>query len=170
MPTAANLARARSALACVVNQQRARRGLEPLRQNARLRRAAAGHSAQMVHDGYYAHDSANGQGFARRIVAHRYVSRRDDYVLGENLAWSAGELSTGTWINQPSSYRFRWQRLGPHGWKDGYTPRTADLGRQLRATVVAVNPDGMAASTSPQTPPVSAIAVGRGGRAVHQRR
>jgi uncharacterized protein YkwD len=107
MPDASNLTRVHDAILCLANQERAKRGRTPLKENARLRRAAAGHSADEVKEGYYSHTSADGHTFAERILAAGYVHRRDSYVLGEDLAWSAGELSSpkavvAAWLRVPT--------------------------------------------------------------------
>jgi uncharacterized protein YkwD len=107
LPDATNLARVHDALLCLANQARAERGRAALTENARLRRAATGHSADEVREGYYSHTSADGHTFAERILAAGYVHRRDSYVLGEDLAWSAGELSSpkavvAAWLRTPT--------------------------------------------------------------------
>ncbi|WP_053227867.1 CAP domain-containing protein [Solirubrobacter soli] len=93
-PAPDNLDRVRSAVVCLHNEERAERGLRSLRADTRLRRAAAGHSDEMVEESYFAHDSADGSDFVDRILAARYVARNDGYSLGENLAWGTGNLST----------------------------------------------------------------------------
>jgi hypothetical protein len=84
-------------------------------------------------------------------------------------------VTPGTWLNRPSGYRYQWQRLNGRRWasiaratRPRYTVGAKDLGRRLRATVVAVNADGAAAASSPQTAPVSAIALGTPERAAHK--
>ena len=92
MPAADNLAEVRAALLCLHNEERAARGLPALKENTRLRRAAAGHSADMVAEGYFSHE---GDGtFVDRILDAGYARRNDGWSLGENLAWGTGELAT----------------------------------------------------------------------------
>jgi len=93
-PTAETLDRIRDAVICLHNEERAQCGLCALRADTRLRRAAVGHSGEMVEESYFAHDSRDGSDFVDRIVAARYVRRGDGYSLGENLAWGTGDLST----------------------------------------------------------------------------
>jgi uncharacterized protein YkwD len=107
-PTAENLDRVRDAVVCLHNEERVSRGLRALRQDAKLRRAATGHSDEMVEKSYFAHDSLDGGDFVDRILAVRYVGRRDDYSLGENLAWGTGDLST------PRGVVDAWMRSAAH--------------------------------------------------------
>jgi uncharacterized protein YkwD len=105
-PSADSLKQAREAVVCLHNEQRARRGLRALRQNAQLRRAAARHSQEMVEQSYFRHESRDGAQFVERIFAARYVRREDGYSLGENLAWGTGELATpravvAAWMRSP---------------------------------------------------------------------
>src|SRR5688572_30738229 len=50
-----NLPRIRAAVLCLHNQLRAEHDLPALRENKRLRKAAVGHSKDMVEDGYFEH-------------------------------------------------------------------------------------------------------------------
>jgi uncharacterized protein YkwD len=93
-PVASNVNRIRGAVLCVTNADRARRGLTALTENSKLRRAALAHSSDMVDDGYFGHTTPAGAGFVDRIVRTGYVSRNDDWSLGENLAWRAGDRGT----------------------------------------------------------------------------
>jgi uncharacterized protein YkwD len=108
MPAAGNLDRVRAAVVCLQNQQRTAHGLKPLTENARLRKAAAGHADEMVADGYFAHDGDDGTSFAERIFDQRYVGPDDAYSIGENLAWGTGDLGT------PSGVVDAWMHSPPH--------------------------------------------------------
>jgi hypothetical protein len=73
----------------------------------------------------------------------------------------------GAWTNGPTGYTYQWQRL-TKTWEsiDGETEPTYlvtsdDLGRRLRVTVVATNPDGSASAASAPTAPVGATGVNR---------
>lgn len=106
LPTAQNLPLVRAAVLCLHNQVRAARGLPLLRENARLDKAAAGHSDDMVAAGYFDHTTPGDVSFVDRIVAARYVKQSDAWTLGENLAWGTGDLSTPagvmtSWMNSP---------------------------------------------------------------------
>ena len=106
MPTADNLDEVRAAVLCLHNQIRAQRGLPLLKDSAKLRKAASGHSADMVVEGYFDHTTPSGTTFVDRIIGAGYARRNDAWTLGENLAWGTGDLSTAAgvmqaWMNSP---------------------------------------------------------------------
>ncbi len=80
-------ARAAAAVLCVVNAERAARGLPPLAREPRLDAAAQGHSDDMAARGYLAHESPDGRGPADRVAATGYPYE----TLSENVA--SGQLS-----------------------------------------------------------------------------
>jgi len=105
MPAAGNLGAVRAAVLCLHNRERSARGLRPLRENGKLRRAALGHSADMVAGGYFAHDSRAGADMAERILRTGYARNRS-WSLGENIAWGTGSLATAAeiqraWMESP---------------------------------------------------------------------
>jgi uncharacterized protein YkwD len=104
-PAAGNLADVRAAVLCLHNRQRAARGLPPLRENAKLRRAAEGHSGDMVADRFFAHESPAGADMSGRILRTGYA-RGQTWSLGENIAWGTGILGTAAeiqraWMESP---------------------------------------------------------------------
>ena len=99
-PAPGNLAAVRAAVLCLHNQIRAERGLPLLRENARLRRAAAGHSADMVARGYFEHTAPGGASFVDRILTAHYARPDQGWSLGENLAWGTSGLSTPSGVVQ----------------------------------------------------------------------
>ncbi|MGH2968362.1 MAG: CAP domain-containing protein [Solirubrobacteraceae bacterium] len=106
MPTHANEPEVRAAILCLHNEIRAERGLPALRENARLRRAAVGHSRDMVGSRFFEHTTPAGVTMAQRIMAARYASRDAGWSLGENLAWGTGSLATPrsivrAWMSSP---------------------------------------------------------------------
>jgi uncharacterized protein YkwD len=98
-PAPGNLADVRAAVLCLHNRERAARGLAPLKENAKLRRAAQGHSGDMVAGGYFAHDSLSGEDMADRILRTGYA-RGQGWSLGENIAWGTGSLGTAAEIQE----------------------------------------------------------------------
>jgi uncharacterized protein YkwD len=105
-PTAANLDVVREAVLCLHNEIRAERDLPLLRENARLRRAAEGHSADMVERGYFEHTSPGGTTMVERIFRARYANRGQAWSFGENIAWGTGRLGTArgvmrAWMDSP---------------------------------------------------------------------
>ena len=105
-PSAGNLADVRAAILCLHNQIRAQRGLPLLKENAKLRSAATGHSNDMVSRGFFEHTTPAGVTMVERIRAARYTSPRFGWALGENLAWGTGSLATPraimkAWMESP---------------------------------------------------------------------
>ena len=72
-PDATNLGRIRTAILCLHNQIRAERGLPTLRTNKRLRKAAVGHSRDMVTNDYFEHTTPSGVTMVDRILRAHYV-------------------------------------------------------------------------------------------------
>src|SRR5262245_878066 len=72
----------------VMNQARVARGVPPLRADARLARAARGHSRDMVAHGYFAHGD-----FPARIRRTGWMRFRPVWRVGENLAWGTGQMA-----------------------------------------------------------------------------
>ena len=104
MPTADNVELVRAAVLCLHNQIRQQHNLPLLKDNTKLRKAATGHSGDMVDEGYFDHTTPDGSSFVDRIIGSGYVKRNDAWTLGENLAWGTGDLSTpigimNAWMN-----------------------------------------------------------------------
>ena len=93
-PTAGNLGRIRKAILCLHNQVRAEHHLPALRANKRLRKAALGHSRDMVDNDYFEHTTPTGVTMVDRILKARYVRADQGWSLGENLAWGTGSYGT----------------------------------------------------------------------------
>ena len=103
-PDAGNLGRIRTAILCLHNQIRAQRGLPTLRTNKRLRKAAVGHSRDMVTNDYFEHTTPSGVTMVDRILRAHYVRADRGWSLGENLAWGTGSYATprgavDAWMN-----------------------------------------------------------------------
>jgi uncharacterized protein YkwD len=94
VPSATNVAAVSSATLCLLNAERAARGMKPLRANQLLRKAAAGHAVDMVRKVYFAHDSLDGRNFATRIERAGYLRGANNYTIGENLGWAATDADT----------------------------------------------------------------------------
>jgi hypothetical protein len=72
--------------------------------------------------------------------------------------------SAGTWLNSPSSYAVRWQRVVGGAWVDiagasigWYVPTSADVGVPLRVIVTAANADGAAVAASAPTATIADV-------------
>jgi uncharacterized protein YkwD len=100
LPSADNLDEVREAILCLHNQIRAQRDLPLLKENAKLRKAAAGHSTDRVGDGFFDHTNLDGDTFVDRILSSGYVKRNAGWSLGENLAWGTGDLSSPAGVMQ----------------------------------------------------------------------
>jgi uncharacterized protein YkwD len=103
-----------------VNSFRVAHGLVPLREATGLDSSARQHSLEMGKVGYFAHNSANGTAFWRRI--QRYYGSRNyaQWSVGENLLWSSPTVSAGQamklWIASPEHLRNllspQWRQIG----------------------------------------------------------
>ena len=79
---------------CVLNGERARRHLRPLRLNRKLSAAARGHSRAMVEQRFFSHTSLDGTSFVDRIRRTGYLEGAGGWSVGENIAYGSGRLST----------------------------------------------------------------------------
>jgi uncharacterized protein YkwD len=94
IPTRATLAQARAATLCLLNRERAGRGLRALRANSKLRSAAAGHSRDMAARDYFAHDTPSGLSVVDRVRRAGYLRNARSWSVGENIAWGGGSYAT----------------------------------------------------------------------------
>jgi len=83
-----------SSTVCLLNRERASRGLRGLRVNRRLSAAAQRHSDDMVRRRYFAHNSRSGASSVDRIRRTGYLKGARSWMVGENLAWGSGSRST----------------------------------------------------------------------------
>ncbi len=93
---------------CLINERRAAAGVASVRANRQLAQAAAKHSTDMVQNGFFAHTSPAGSTFIDRITATGYTRGARSWLLGENLVWGSGGLST------PASLVEAWMESQPH--------------------------------------------------------
>ncbi len=93
-PSAHTLRQERAATLCLLNAQRAARGLRPLRANARLALAAERHSADMAGRHYFAHVAPSGLDPLARLERIGYVAGSGSWTVGENIAWGGGPMAT----------------------------------------------------------------------------
>lgn len=105
-PAAHNLSKIRNATVCLLNHERASRGLKALSRNVKLGRAARRHAEDMVDNKYFAHSSRDGSEFSSRIKRTGYMSSANGWMVGENLAWGTGSAGTPeaivrAWMNSP---------------------------------------------------------------------
>jgi len=99
---AQGISRHRAAVLCLVNAERARRGLPPLRASRLLTTAAQRHSRDMVLRGFFAHDSPSGATVRDRVARTGYLHGR--WSLGENIGWMTAPSAAGivqAWMDSP---------------------------------------------------------------------
>ena len=103
-----------------LNSYRGKRGRKALRMQYQLRRAALVHARAMANKGFFAHESANGEGFDTRIKRY-YVARGfRSWSVGENLLWASGKLNARRairlWNDSPGHRRNMrdalWRQIG----------------------------------------------------------
>ena len=93
---------------CLINTQRALRGLRVLAHNRTLDGAATAYSRRMVAGSFFGHVAPDGADLVDRLTAAGYMSAADDWVVGENLVWATGTLST------PSAVVVAWMASAAH--------------------------------------------------------
>jgi uncharacterized protein YkwD len=104
--TGLNEVQMESSISCLINDERASYGLQPVKPNSDLRQAALSHSNDMIDQSYFEHTSPSGLTFIDRIEATGYMRSVRSWVVGENLVWGTGPLSTPqalvtAWMNSP---------------------------------------------------------------------
>ena len=103
-----------------MNGVRRQHGLLSLRFSAGLAGAARHHSREMAKDGYFRHNSADGEAFSRRIARFYPVANYHYWSLGEIMLWSSGELDATAalklWLRSPEHrailLRARYREVG----------------------------------------------------------
>jgi uncharacterized protein YkwD len=106
MPSEASTQQLADATLCLLNAERAQRGLAALRMNPRLSQAATEHSSDMVSHDYFSHTAPGDVTFVDRIRASGYLSGLRSWTIGENILWGTTTLGTPAaamqgWMNSP---------------------------------------------------------------------
>ena len=104
-PSPANLAAMSSAILCLLNGERAAKGLPAVHLNGKLHMAARGWANRMVAGRFFAHEAGHSTPLSR-IKKTGYV--RGNWSLGENIAWGSGALAT------PQAIVNGWMHSPPH--------------------------------------------------------
>ena len=101
-----------------LNGVRAQHGLKPLRRSAALAAAAYAHSEQMAKDGYFAHNSKNGEAFWKRVRRFYKQGKYRFWAVGENLLWSSPSVDAkgaiDMWMNSPEHRA----NMLDHNWRE----------------------------------------------------
>src|SRR5436190_14240753 len=92
---------------CLLDAERARYGLKPLRWNWRLWWAGQQMANDMVARHFFSHDPPGGPGPQARAAGSGYLSPNGDWDIGEDLAWGQDTLTT------PAAIVFAWM-TSPH--------------------------------------------------------
>lgn len=126
-PTSGNVEQVRTAVLCMINQERERHGEGPLVANAKLTHAAQAHSRDMANEDYFSHIAPNGETPLQRMRASGYLpDAQDGYAVGENIAWGT------MWLATPQSIVNAWMASPGH--------RANILDGAYRETGVGVEP------------------------------
>lgn len=109
-PTSRNAEKLADAILCLLNQERAERGLKPLAEERRLLRAGARHSDDMVERRYFSHVSPDGRDLIDRTRAVGYLPKEGLWRVAENLAWGTGSYGSPrhvvkSWMDSPAHRR-----------------------------------------------------------------
>jgi uncharacterized protein YkwD len=88
-----------------VNTIRKAHGLQTLRLSPSLTAAAEYHSRELATDGYFAHASADGDAFWKRIELWYPPRATGSWTVGENLLWSSPDVDAAQalqmWMSSP---------------------------------------------------------------------
>jgi len=103
-----------------LNDIRVAHGLAPLALDPRLTAAAAGHTSEMLADGYFGHDSHDGAAFWTRLRAYTSTAPHHGWSVGENLLWSAPSVDAAQalklWMASPEHraniLNAKWRQVG----------------------------------------------------------
>ncbi len=103
-----------------INAFRAQNHLAQLRLSAPLTASARAHTRQMATAGYFAHESADGSAFWRRIQVFYTSSPWRYWSVGENLLWSSPDVDAAgalrMWLASPEHranlLNARWREIG----------------------------------------------------------
>jgi uncharacterized protein YkwD len=108
--TPQQLTAAAGATICLVNVERAARGIAALRRDSDLAHAARAHALDMSQHDYFSHTSANGNSLSDRLRAAGYGRPGDGWRAGEDLGWGIGARATpnslvDAWLNSDGHRR-----------------------------------------------------------------
>ncbi len=92
LPALSGIPAAKAATLCLLNQERASRGLAALSSEPALDRAATAYSQAMVQQRFFDHVSPGGQTIGDRFAG--YFGSSGGWRMGENIAWGEGSLAT----------------------------------------------------------------------------
>ncbi|HKJ36560.1 MAG TPA: CAP domain-containing protein [Solirubrobacterales bacterium] len=99
--------RAEKAILCLINRQRAKRGLDKLKKDRKQRKAAKKHSRRMVKKRCFSHRCKGEPDLAKRIKRAGYLPCNCYWGVGENLAYGENYLGSPkrivrAWMKSPA--------------------------------------------------------------------
>jgi uncharacterized protein YkwD len=105
-PSDGNISQLNDAILCLVNAERADKGLPALNHVSQLDQSSDGMCKRMVAEHFFSHETPDGKTVVDRVEPTGYIPKSGDWVVGENLAWGSGALSTpqaivNGWMNSP---------------------------------------------------------------------
>lgn len=106
VPTAETLPVVATATVCLLNEERAAHGLDPVQENAALTTASLAYSQRLVAESFFAHEAPDGTDVVDRLTAAGYIRPGSGWEVGENLAWAQGVLASPrnvvkAWMESP---------------------------------------------------------------------
>ena len=89
---------------CLLNKQRAQRGLKRLRSEKHQRRAASRHNRLMIRTGCFDHECPGEPDLVKRLEKAGYLPCNCSWSVGENIAWGSGSYGSPrnivkSWMN-----------------------------------------------------------------------
>ncbi len=108
-PDQLTTAQLRSATFCMINRMRHHHGLRSVRTQDNLRKAATGHSVDMVKRDYFSHDAPGGGSIQTRIGGSGYLSGAGSFTFGEIIG--GGTTRSG---GSPKGVIKAWMHSAPH--------------------------------------------------------
>jgi uncharacterized protein YkwD len=104
VPHPDDIERTRAAILCLLNQERTKHGLPPLRHNAMLEDASQVHSDDMARRNFFAHETPEGGTPSQRMTAAGYPP--GGVSVGENIYWGEEAMATPVeavdgWMHSP---------------------------------------------------------------------
>jgi uncharacterized protein YkwD len=105
-PSDSDIDQLNASILCLVNGQRTDFGLPTLNHSSQLDQSAQGMCQRMVTEHFFSHETPDGKTVVDRVEPTGYIPNSGDWVVGENLAWGSGALSTpqaivNGWMNSP---------------------------------------------------------------------
>lgn len=83
--------KARKAVICLINKERAKHGIGRLRHNEKVDQAANKHNKRMVKSGCFAHQCPGESSLTGRLTSSRYLPCGCSWGAGENIVWAKGK-------------------------------------------------------------------------------